>query len=124
MVRVAAVLAVVLGLAVGLATPVVADRLPEPRPQPIDWSNLLQVTLQGMLAAPLPIVVAFGVDWLKAKTNEVLSGLDAQSRWLVESAVSAAVLAAEPSGIAGWIANEAKAKKQHALHILSLKDDP
>jgi hypothetical protein len=117
MVRVGAVLAVVLGLAVGVATPVVAGALPEPGPHPVDWSNLLQVTLQGMLAAALPIVVAFGVAWLKAKTNEVLSNLDGQTRWLVEGAVSAAVLAAERSGIAGWTANEAKSNKQYALQF-------
>jgi hypothetical protein len=69
---------------------------------------MLQVIIQGVLTAALPIVVGFAMGWLRAKTNEIMGGVDAQTGWLVESAVSAAV----QSGIAGRIRNRGQARQR------------
>ena len=58
----------------------------------MDWNKVLQVTLEAMLAAALPIVVAFLAAWLKAQTANVLQSMDDQTRWLMEQAAAIASL--------------------------------
>jgi Bacteriophage holin of superfamily 6 (Holin_LLH) len=78
------------------------------------WNNVLQLALQAVLTVALPVVVKFLVDWLRAKTNELMLGLDQQARWAVNEAVEIAVRSAEQSGLAGLIEGSAEAKKRYA----------
>lgn len=80
----------------------------------MDWNKVLQLVLQALLAAALPVIVKFLVDWLKAKTSELMLGLDQQTRWAINEAVEIAVRSAEQSGLAGLIEESAEAKKRYA----------
>jgi hypothetical protein len=83
----------------------------------MDWNKVSQLVLQALLAAALPVVVQFLVDWLRAKTDELMLGLDQQTRWAVNEAVEIAVRSAGQSGLAGLIEKTAEAKKHYACEF-------
>lgn len=81
----------------------------------VDWNLVLEIVLKAILAAILPIAIKLLADWVKAKSAEILSGVDDSTRWAIDSAITIAVAAAEQSGLAGLIAKTAEAKKRYAI---------
>lgn len=83
----------------------------------MDWGLFVQQILELVLKALLPVVVGMVAVWVKALRDEALGKLKEKDRWMVEEAVRVAVTAAEQSGLAGHIRNEANAKKKYALGV-------
>lgn len=78
-------------------------------------NNLLNSLLQALLP---PIVGAFAVlvaRWLMAQTERIKVEVGSERWQQITFIISAAVKAAEQSGLAGYIADEGKAKKEFAL---------
>ena len=83
----------------------------------MDWGVFVQQILELVLSALLPVVVGMVAVYIKSLRDEALGKLKEKDRWMVEEAVRVAVTAAEQSGLAGHIRNEANEKKRYALNV-------
>lgn len=85
----------------------------------MDLGQIVQTILEALLALLLPLVVSAILQWLAAKRKEAEVAMEARFGTrlvgLVEEAVRIAVQAAEQSGLAGHITDEAESKKEFAL---------
>ena len=83
----------------------------------IDWGNIITQVLVAVLTLALPVVLKLLADWLKLSRDKLLSNLDSEARYALEEAVRIAVAAAEQSGLANLIRNEAEVKKNYAIGV-------
>jgi len=82
-----------------------------------DWGNFLQLLLEALLVAVLPVLMIYLKQWLNMKDKQVEGHLGA-SRWeAVKDAVREAVSAAEQSGVRDGL--EAAGEQKLAWAIIS-----
>lgn len=80
-------------------------------------NEFLRGVLELVIAIALPVVLALVGQWLQTWRRKIEAGLTTEARAAVLEAVRLAVWAAEQSGLAGLIVDEARAKKDYALHL-------
>lgn len=77
--------------------------------------RFLLTVAEAFLVIGLPILIAFGAQWLRHKAAEVKASLTSQQMELITGAASIAVRAAEQAGITGQLAGGGAAKKAFAI---------
>jgi len=80
-------------------------------------SHFLQLLIEAVITAALPIVIHRSVMFLEARAKSIWSSIDSEKRWLIKEAVRTAVLAAEQSGLSNELMATGKAKKDYALRM-------
>jgi hypothetical protein len=73
--------------------------------------TFLNAFLQLILPTLAAVLAGFVIKWVKTKIASAEANLDAGTKWMIESAVRSAVLAAEQVGLAG----ELDDKKEYAI---------
>jgi len=79
-------------------------------------SELLQKIAVDVVTILAPVAVAFVAAWLSRQTQLVKAKLNAEQWKLITSVVDAAVVAAEQSGLAGYIKDLGSEKRDYALN--------
>ena len=83
----------------------------------MDWNGILQGALLAVVTAVVPVLVKLLADWVQAHVAEVMNEIDQDLRYVIDEAVRIAVSAAEQSGLAKLIKNEAEEKKRFACEV-------
>jgi len=83
----------------------------------MDWAEILQNILVAVISATAPALIGMVAVWIKLKRDEFMNTLDERYAWAIPEAARIAVLAAEQSGLAGLILNEAEVKKRYAIEV-------
>ena len=83
----------------------------------MDIGEVLQPVLIVVIQTLLPIIMGFVVLFLNGKLREVRLRIDAQKLAVAEEVITRFVLAAEQSGLIGYISGLGKDKKQWVIEM-------
>jgi len=80
-----------------------------------DVGQVLQLVLQVAISVLLPVFLGYAIVAMRTWWGKIKAQIPAEQYAFASSLVSQLVLAAEQSGLAGIIANEAEVKKQWVI---------
>ena len=79
------------------------------------FADFLTLMIQAVIAAALPILLAFVVGWLNSKRRLAEHRLTADQKTLITWTLRTIVMAAEQSGLSGELKRLGVDKKQYAI---------
>ncbi len=84
----------------------------------MDWSPILQKSLETVIELLLPVLLGYAVVWVNAQIKAAKAKMSNDQLTLVQNLIKSFVLAAEQSGLAGQLRNIGSEKKAFVLQLI------